>query len=237
MHLFTGTDRKYLSFAIGLLGSYRAVNPGRMFVYGVGLNSSDLATLSNRGISVIEDRVPESCSLPVFVACERISAVRHALLDAPGESVLLLDADSIVRKSLSEIDHLIASADLGLCFRGGNDPNRQLYSGFVALRSTPGTLAFLDSYARQLTRCGLRWYADQRALYQAYLETSDSGATTFASLPHSLLSRQLRDRACIWSPSPTWRRRQKYLTAVANGHRVLGITMTSGLGMQVPEGN
>ncbi len=131
--------------------------------------------------------------------CANIRAdVIYQLMQKPETSSLLyLDADSIVRKDLSDLLDTINNHDLVVLKREeAEEKYLKFAAGVIGIKNSSITQKFIAQWATLVKEQLYEWYSDQLCLYYAY-EQFQSQLNTF-DLPQRFIDWEFLSTSSIW---------------------------------------
>lgn len=186
MDLVTVFNDDYFSYGKNLIKSYKKYNNGKIFVYGVNLSEDQKKSLEEYNcISFYEDVDLENYEgiarkndgglirtkywAKVRYLCSKRHFFVRDILKEYKNSILMLDADSLVLKSLDGLDEFQKKYDISLYFRGHNKKVKKLHGGIIIAKSTEKTLLFYDSLCNKINYVG----SDQISLFDSFLELEE----------------------------------------------------------------
>ena len=121
----------------------------------------------------------------------------HQLLQAGCERLLYLDADSLVRHNLAELDRLIASHDITILRRSVDGEEQiRFASGVIGLNRAPQTTAFVARWAEQIDANEQQWFNDQLYFSRTFDELGST--VSHGQLPLEYIDWEFRRASPIW---------------------------------------
>ena len=154
----------------GMAAHLHLVNPGAGLETALAALAADLADTT---LTLTWERADLS-SLDAESRATYYSAIRFVraaeVMRAAARPILVLDADSLVRKPIE----IPQTCEAGLFLRPDHPPHMRIAAGAVLF--TPAGAAFAETAAAMIAKAldggrGLRWYLDQAALAAAYERT------------------------------------------------------------------
>ena len=121
----------------------------------------------------------------------------HRLLLTGHELVLCLDADSIVRRDLSDLVDIICCNDIVIHKREKEPEYMRVAGGAIGIQNTPASVAFFARMIEHIDKLGPRvFFSDQWAFHLTALERAAS--TEIADLPMQYIDWEFREESAIW---------------------------------------
>ncbi len=165
------------------------------------------------------------------IMCSARSIPIQKVLETSREPTIYLDSDTIIRKPLTELFHLLEKADLLVKYRpelehfgvAGTKHASKFNSGVIAVRPSEIGLRFAQTYnklLREFINSGspivayraehhVNVYADQELLFVAYLQLQDQ--IKFQALPNKFNDAQFKKDSVIWHGKGTAREHPHYI--------------------------
>jgi len=213
----------YVPLAQTLVRSIERRVPGaRMRVHLINASDEQAASLADTSLVLRVDREERSFedaeTRRTYAANRRVQLIRDALQDGE-RSVLYLDVDSIVRKSLDALVRWMLHYDIVVLprFDAENERARFLIST-LGVNNTPEALRFLDTWLRELDD-STGWLTDQLTMWRAYQIHRDE--LSMGALPQAFVDWEMRATSPIWCgkgtrshSNPLYRLEEEYLSQV-----------------------
>jgi hypothetical protein len=200
----------------------------------------DTANLSREQVTALQgahpcvavaNSVSSRATTPEQMAARKPFVLQHAMDEYPAEPwYALLDADFLVRRSLSPLWALLASHPAALCLTDGYE-----HGTYYPQLVTPSGVVIVRKEARCLVDCWAKWYHhdrplgsieprewfwDQVTLTEAWRETG----ARFAPIGTAYYDDQLLPDAAIWSANVGDRKPRYYELFRAEYERQLSIS-------------
>ena len=144
-----------------------------------------------------------------------------ALMEAARRPMLMLDADSLVRKNVGDLPATFADADVAIFTRPENVAlNQRLLTSAIFARPTEAGRRFMRRLAAYIMGCaarGLRpWYLDQCAAAIVLKRTEFAGEPfSLAHLPQAYVDHALGAQSAIWTGKGAGKNADRFQAALA----------------------
>jgi hypothetical protein len=134
----------------------------------------------------------------------------YNLLQNTTEDVLSLDADSIVRKSLSKMYSVLGNKDILIKQTTYTKKTHyKIKAGVILTQNTPNSLKFFKEVKSYLETNNnmFTWFSEQIGLYNAY----KLNIAQLAQLPDSYIDWNFNDESIIWTAKGDTKNNQTYI--------------------------
>jgi hypothetical protein len=141
---------------------------------------------------------------PIYFSNLRLVRL-HQFMTASDRALLALDADSLVRAPLDDLEAMVGDADLAITTRFDKaEMGQKMLATTLLLRPTSAGRDLLARVAAYVLNCRrddrLAWYLDQSVLYLVYrMMERSSAAVTLASLPPAYADSAFGPDSRIWA--------------------------------------
>jgi hypothetical protein len=153
--------------------------------------------LNDREIKVGMDGITRFTEKAGFCVNLRATAIHRLLLEGR-EFVLFMDADCIVRKSLSHFPEMLAHSDILIHQRPGMPDYMRVCAAIIAVKRTAASLRFFEKFIARINQIGNRlFFADQLAFHQ--LASGPEPGITVSHLPSEYIDWEFQPGSFIWT--------------------------------------
>jgi len=112
------------------------------------------------------------------------------------KKLIMMDADSIVRKSLDKLFDSLEDCDIILRQRPGYAKHGRLMAGVMCVNNTSASKDFFAKASAKAHEIGMtKWWTDQKSLHKA---SSKCTGLRLHNLPSSYIDWEFRDKSHIW---------------------------------------
>lgn len=135
----------------------------------------------------------------------------YNLLKNTNEDILSLDADSIVRKSLSKIYNILDNKDISIKqVLHSNKKHYRIKAGVIFTENNVNSLNFFKEVKQYLEKNNnmFTWFSEQIGLYNAY----KLNLAQLAQLPDSYIDWNFKDESIIWTSKGDTKNNQTYIS-------------------------
>jgi hypothetical protein len=138
-------------------------------------------------------------------------AVLNNLLKSGVGVLIYMDADSIVRKGLSEFVQLIRDHDIIIRQRFNTGERTRFATGIIGINNSSRTHNFLVRWSEKVDQQKYQWFGDQISFAKTYDELS--GPFRLYRLPMQFIDWELLSGSSIWSGKAEKKKERLYSSA------------------------
>lgn len=153
--------------------------------------------LDDREVKLGMDGITRFTEKAGFCVNLRATAIHRLLLEGR-EFVLFMDADCIVRKSLSHLPAILAHSDILIHQRPTMPDYMRVCASVIAIKRTATSLRFSEKFVARINQIGNRlFFADQLAFHQ--LASDPEMEITVSHLPAEYIDWEFHPGSFIWT--------------------------------------
>lgn len=153
--------------------------------------------LDDRAVKLGMDGITCFTEKAGFCVNLRATAIHRLLLEGR-EFVLFMDADCIVRKSLSHLPAMLAQSDILIHQRPKMPDYMRVCASVIAIKRTLASLSFFEKFVARINQIGNRlFFADQLAFHQ--LASDPETEITVSHLPSDYIDWEFHPSSFIWT--------------------------------------
>ena len=131
-----------------------------------------------------------------FCANARVNFIKN-LLEGGARKILYLDADSLVRKDLQKYNWDFQDSDIEILFRESEEEEKfKFATGVIAIKNSPDTIKFFQSWDRLIQPLIFDWFADQISFYRNYKKFKNE--IVFKRLSPKMIDWKFTQDSTIW---------------------------------------
>lgn len=197
------SDESYLKYLKTLIVSSLRFSKNISFeVLLININNRDLVTQELQKLSEFisitfkDQNFENDFDKQSFCANSRVGFIK-SLLEKGINKILYLDADSLVRKDLQKYDWDFQESDIEILFRESeNEEKFKFATGVIAVKNSPGSINFFQSWDALIQPYIYEWFADQVTFYRNYNDFKQK--LIFKKLSPSMIDWQFNPESTIW---------------------------------------
>ena len=180
----TVSDAKFIPRATAMINSVKANSPGvDICIAMINPSEESTAQISSKGARpflVFKELNSKPINtrpgfiysdLMAFCANYKIKFI-HELLNCEVSSIeqlIMMDADSIVRKDLGSLFDRLSDYDIIVKQREDMPDNHKIMAGVICVNNTAASRNFFATASLAMQEIGMtKWFTDQHALYEAF---------------------------------------------------------------------
>jgi len=195
-------DQKYLGYLKTLLNSLSLSNQ-KISVYislvninkTVRLEKSLKKRYENIYIEYINKKFDSIADKKGFCVNYRIPLIKK-ILKLDFKNILFLDADSIVRKPLSEAN-ISQSSDIEILFRDSEDLRMKVACGVILIKNNVRSKKFIDLWEKKNSSGKYTWFFDQITFFDTFIELEKD--VNVENIDKKLIDWEFKKNSIIWS--------------------------------------
>jgi len=144
-----------------------------------------------------------------FCANHRVDFI-EGLLKQQIDSIIYIDADSIIRGKISYEDLFDENFDIKIHFRNETDYRMKVATGVIAIKNNLKSKQFFQDWRKAITPLKFNWFADQITFHKLYEQHKNN--MNFSYLNKTYIDWDFEDESIIWAGKGNRKyKNQKYL--------------------------
>lgn len=196
------TDNNYLKHLKTLLASLRSTKH-KINVYVCLINIDQAVDLEKELKSIyspisfkyINKKFMTDADRKAFCSNYRVTFIKE-ILKNPLESIIYLDADSIVRKEMS-LAEVNLDSDIEILFRKSDDDRFKVATGAILVKNNPRSKRFFEEWEKNIQPKIYSWFSDQRTFYKTFLSLRDE--VNIYPIDKRLIDWEFKETSIVWA--------------------------------------
>ena len=200
--IFSVSNSRYLKHLKVLLSSVTQNFPeSTLYFHLININKDEIAELINinQNINYYLENIEFNSGQEEKAYCANIRAktIYKLLLNKEIDLLLYLDADSIVRKDLSDLVSLIRLHEITILHRFlSKDEHLKFATGVIGIKKTNNSLAFIKHWSDLVDNNIYEWFTDQLSFSKTY--NALASEINLCNIPKKFIDWEFSLTTSIW---------------------------------------